>query len=1276
MACIEFTVNGRKCSVDESTPRDTSLNAYLRYILALPGTKAMCHEGGCGACIVSVRACRASGATETFSVNSCLVLVFSCHGWDITTIEGVGNRLTGYSDVQKRIAAFNGSQCGYCTPGWVMHMTSLQDKHLTMTELERSFGSNTCRCTGFRPILDAMKSFAVDASADLCQKVSDIEDIKICSKTNSICERRCSGLSEDSDWSVISDQQLDKLEKKKDDKMISFTFGKKKFFKIYDVDDVFDLLDKYGVDSYMFVDGNTGKGTVETFEYPRILIDISGVKSLKKYEFDQNLILGANMALEDCITLFKETAKSQSEFSYLAEFVKHFELVAHIPVRKIGSLAGNLMLKHANPSYQSDVFLLLETVGAVVVIKQSNGKKKTLSLLDFLKYDMRGMLMVAIELPPLSSKYVFRSYKIMPRNQNALAIVNAAFLFKLNPKTKIIEDADICYGNIGPTFVHAKGTEAFLKGKMVFNNVTLQAAIKILNKEIVLKYDPAQPSSDFRKKLAVGLFYKVILNICPPNALNPRYRSGAALVQRPLSHGSQEFQTDSSLYPLNQPVPKLEAAIQAAGEAKYANDIPPMPREVFGAFVQSTVHSGELVGVDSGDVLDIEGVIAVYTAKDIPGVNSFSVPGFQLQTEEEEIIVSKNILFYGQPVAIVIATSEALAVKVAKKVKVTYKNVPSSAPVLTIDQAKKDSKRYVASDTAIKPKGKGSDVKTVIKGVYEIEGQYHYYMEPVTCVVVPVDQGLEVYDSTQWMDLTQRAISRCLNMNESDIHLKVRRIGGGFGGKISRNVRTSTACALAAKLLNTPCRFVVPLQTNLATAGGRLPCQCEYEVGVDDNGKIQYLNATIVEDNGCSNNENILAYVSSGFTNCYVPDYFDVKMATVTTDTPSNTFARAPGTSEGMACVEHIMEHIAFAVQKDPTDVRIANMRTDDNDLPTLIDTWKKETDYDKRLQSIQEFNKANRWMKKAIKVNIMSFPVEYYGNYSAMVSIYRGDGTVTVTTGGVEMGQGVNTKVAQIVAYKLGIPLEMVTVLPNYSFTAANNVFSGSSIVSECVCYSAIKSCDTLNARLLPLRQKMSNPSWGALIKQAGDDQIDLTATYMMTDKENDLDSYSAFAVAILEVQLDVLTARYEILRCDILEDVGLSVNPTIDISQVEGAYVQGLGYFTTEKLVRDPQTGRLLSNRSLTYHVPLALDIPADFRVKLRFNSKNTTGVLGSKAVGEMGICTAHGITHVLRQCIHESRAESRYDTMNWINIDVPFDTESIMTALDVQLEEFLIT
>lgn len=245
------------------------------------------------------------------------------------------------------------------------------------------------------------------------------------------------------------------------------------------------------------------------------------------------------------------------------------------------------------------------------------------------------------------------------------------------------------------------------------------------------------------------------------------------------------------------------------------------------------------------------------------------------------------------------------------------------------------------------------------------------------------------------------------------------------------------------------------------------------------------------------------------------------------------------------------MEHIAFEIQKEPSEVRIANMRTDDNDLPELIPMFQKEVDFNKRQDEIKKFNATNRWMKKAITTSSMLFPVEFYKNYHAMVTIYR-DGTVTVTTGGIEMGQGVNTKAAQVCAYTLEIPLDYVTVIPNYSFTAANDVFSGSSIVSESVCFSIIKACGILQERLKPFKEMHTKSSWKDIIVKALDDQIDLVASYMMTDKEPELKNYNAYAVTVLEVQLDVLLGKFEILRVDILEDVGLSANPTIDVGQV----------------------------------------------------------------------------------------------------------------------------
>ncbi|CAK1542979.1 unnamed protein product [Leptosia nina] len=1256
MSVVEFTVNGRKCRVDNRIPRYTTLNAYLRYHLSLPGTKAMCHQGVCGACIVMVFGRRpTTGTYETFSVNSCLVLAVSCHGWEITTIEGVGNRLEGYSEVQKRMAANSATQCGYCTPGFVMQLHSLLHKNLTMAELENSFGSNTCRCTGFRPILDTIKSFGSDAPKNL---IDDIEDLKICKKN---CERKCSVNSE---WSVVSEEAANQI--------IKIDYGHDKYYKVWTVDDIFKVIKKAG-DIYRFVDGNTAKGVLpELFDYPPILIDISEVSALKQYSIDQNLILGANISIEDCLDIFKNESKTD-EFAYLDDFVKHLDVVAHISVRKIGSLAGNFIIKHLKREYQSDIFLLFECVGAVVTIRSGSGEL-TLTLPEFLDHNMNGCLIINFKLPPLGPTHVVRSYKISPRKQNALAIVNAAFNFNINRDTNRIEEAKIVYGNISPNFIHAADTERYLQGRYMFCNDTLQTAIHILDHELNPQIMPPQPSPEVRKKLAIGLFYKFILSISPADAYPYKYASGATEIFRPLSSGKQLYTTDPSMYPVTEPLQKLEALIQSSGEANYVNDLPIRMNDVFAAFVLSTVHGGAVDKINY-NILEEPGVVAIFTVKDIPGVNSFGFPGIPLQTEEEEILAYDKIKFCGQPVAILVAETEYLAAKMAEKVQVTYKNVPKTPAVITIDEAKKKKWRYKAGtnpDEKIVPKGKGENVTKVIKGKYETGAQYHYYMEPQTTIVIPVDKGLEVHSATQWIDLTQICVARCLGINESDVVVKVRRLGGGFGGKLSRSVQVAAACAIVARNLNRTCRFILPFETNITMIGKRPPIQCTYEVGVNDIGKIQYLNAKLIEDYGCSQNENILSYAAGSFPNCYNTDYFNLETASVVTDLPSNTFARGPGTFEGIAAIENIMEHIAFELGLDATDVRLANMKTDDNEIPEMIKTLKKEADYDKRCAEIIQFNADNCWKKKAIKISVMLFPVIYYGNYSVLVSIYR-DGTVTITTGGIEMGQGVNTKAAQVCAYKLGISVSLITLLPNFSFTCTNNVFSGSSIVSECVMFGVQEACDILLDRLHPVQVELGKPTWNELIKAATDKQIDLVAEYMMNDKEPRLKAYSAFGVAICETTLDVLTGRFQIDRVDILEDAGVSTNPIVDIGQVEGAFIQGLSYHTLEEFIYN-SIGKLLNNRALGYDVFLAKDIPVDFRVRLRFNSKNKNGVLGSKTVGEMGICTTYGIAYALRACIHESRKESGHKP-EWFTLGFPTNIEAILKALDVPLSNFVL-
>nr|XP_034833028.1 xanthine dehydrogenase-like [Maniola hyperantus] len=916
MDCVKFKVNGVECSVGNDVSSTTSLLEYLRRHLELRGTKYMCLEGGCGACIVSAVKCPGQAPQ---SVNACLVSVTSCQGWDITTIEQVGNRLKGYHPLQTTLAEYNGTQCGFCTPGWVMSMYSLlkSEPNLTMLDVERSLSSNLCRCTGYRPIFDAFKKFASDAAGRI--ELPDIEEL--CKNTKDTClGRDC----KDYDWCFVSNNDLE------DSILYIELKDGRQWFRVQTVADILQVLRTKGVDSYMLVAGNTGKGAYPIIENPRILIDISGVSEIRGFNFDQNLVVGAGSTLSEFIQILQEASDTEN-FEYLKIINEHIQFVAHVAVRNIGTIAGNLMIKHAHREFPSDIFLLLETIGARLTIISVDGTKKIVTMANFLAEDMKGKVILNVLMPPFSKENKVVTYKVAARSRNAHAIVNAGFFYKIKPDNRVA-DCRIVYGDLSPNFNRASKTEKFLVGKILFNNDTLQKAMKMLSDELIVTELPPEPSAKYRRKLALVLFYKGLLSLCPENILNPRYRSGAIKLPetRPVSTASQSFTTDPTVWPINQPLPKAEALLQCAGEAKYTEDIPKLPNEVFAAFVLSTVALGTITSIDATEALQQEGVIAFYIAKDIPGLNSFTSPDLTEFTVNEEILCSKEVQYYNQPIGIIVADTFHLADRA------------------TLMDCLKDCQKEILNKLKIK-------------------------------------------------------------MRQSNICL--RRTLEYFGlitRKDARNIENPWSLGRS-------------------------------KIGVNENGVIQYLNFDLYDDNGFIVNEPLIGLTLDVFSNCYNQEAWTYRSFNVITDTHSNTWIRSPGTLEAISSSEEMMERISYELGIDPLQ---ANAFTD-----------------------------------------------------------------------------------------------------------------------------------------------------------------------------ASDVHNFDVYGVTLAEVEVDVLTGQFQITRVDLLEDVGRSVNPDIDIGQVEGAFIMGVGYFTSEETIFDRKTGELLTDRTWNYFVPGGTDIPQDLRIYFRKKSYSNDAILGSK-------------------------------------------------------------
>lgn len=493
---MNFKVNGRECKIlaGEISP-DTSLNTYLRTHLCLTGTKFMCEEGGCGCCNVAIQGVHPVTKEQfTLAINSCLFLVYSCHDLSITTIEGLGNKKTGYHSMQQRLAHFDGSQCGFCSPGFIMNMFSLyigKYGSVTAEEIEDSFGGNICRCTGYRPILDAFKSFATDGMRDIKDLCGDIEDLTLqkCPKSGNICAGKCRS----------------SLHIKPDDSAI--------WHKAYTLSEVLQILSSVGNQKYRLVAGNTAHGVYKMPYDIEVFIDVSSVTELRDHTIGNTIVLGGNVTITEWMAILLEASDQRSGFSYCRLVRDHLNQMATIPVRNVGTIAGNLMIKHDHNEFISDIFLVLATIGATITITDTTGNHQTVSPRDFLTVDMDKKVITLITMPWIApDRYRLKFYKVSDRAQNATIYMNAGFLLEMNQGSGFVISSTIVYGGVNPNFVRAKSVEKCINGKDLFHNKTIQSVVNEISSKFSFDDSLPNTSAEFRRILAKGLFYKVYLN--------------------------------------------------------------------------------------------------------------------------------------------------------------------------------------------------------------------------------------------------------------------------------------------------------------------------------------------------------------------------------------------------------------------------------------------------------------------------------------------------------------------------------------------------------------------------------------------------------------------------------------------------------------------------------------------------------------------------------------------------------------------------------------------
>jgi xanthine dehydrogenase/oxidase len=1389
---LEFYINGTRHIVENPDP-SVLLIDYLRSTeVGLTGTKHPCGQGGCGGCTVMLSYYdNAAGKVVNVSINSCLRPIVALDGMEITTIEGLGSVNMEISPVQYAIAKDNGSQCGYCTPGFVMNMHSLlienEGKDLTQKQIEQAFDGNICRCTGFRPILYAMKSFASawtykdEAGTPVCH-VDPAERVK----------------------HYDTPRGIDTDNLNKNPRTLHFAKDGCRWYRPLQVKDVHQLMETYKDSAEVkLVGGNTSPGIPAVNPVnPKVFIDISQIKELRQTVVDtKQITVGALTTYTEFLSLLEDQLEKAAAGPQKGLEALHYMAIrtAGKIVRNAATLAGNTMLVARNVTsgypFPSDLFIALSVLDTQLSVSTSAGTDK-IHILDFIhKYSSdpayaRTAIITAYHIPLTSENDYVQTYKVAIRKENSHSLANAGFKVNLG-KGNTIETANLVISGITTHPFRAKETETYLKGK-VFDPAALEGGLKVLTKEVAgvigtlpqwfVNLPTEGVDNSFRLALLQSYFYKffvyVLYIISPSQVPECDVSAPAVEFDRPVSKGQQNFKTYKEEYPVSWPMIKFSAFEQASGEAIYTHDIPVPVKGLQGAFVTSTrtyanfhYHIPDGNGGSRKREVDevikhvkskFPGVVNYFTYRDIP-------PGGQNGTDEydapDPIFCVDEVTTYGQCIGLVVAEKEQTAIDAAAYLSENCIAYAEYDPILTIREAVKkgsifpgytretdDNQKITRSGSDIGwilksgPKGlepgimygattlSGNDC-VIVAGTQKTGCQIHFYMETQSCFSEPGEhKKMKLHPSSQSPTSIQSDAAGTLNINANNVDVSIKRLGGGYGGKTTRTPYVASPTTLASRLLKKPVRVAMPRKVDSLMIGHRHPFLGEYNIAIvpegKDKGKIM---GTVFEfySNGGNTVDcsfDVMDCAILGSDNSYSIKNFQAEGHVCKINVSSNGAMRSYGSVQAGLITEEAIEAGAYKIGMLPEDVREKNLYTMGDYTPygqqldycIIKDVWKrlrKTSDFDKRLAKVNEFNKANKWKKRGISMIPMKYGLGYNLGFlmqgGALIDIYSDDGSVLVSHGAVEMGQGVMTKIAQIAAETLNVPLNLIEMAGTRTSVVPNPVGTGATSSTDLnggavrkACEIQRKKLETMCLQLLHLNGTdwcrdeglnywdykegwkavvTTSPSsgtpktgmiWNNVISQAFDQMVDLSsqALYrtpgLIKDKDQQFYGYT-YSACCTEVEIDVLTGESNIIRTDMCYDMGKSLNPAIDIGQVEGAYVMGAGYMLTENVVWEPKgtpnpAGRMNTPNTWTYKPPCAATIPIDFRVDLFPREEasevpeNPNLLMSSKGVGEPPLVLANTVFFAIKHAVLAARKD-RGDN-DWFRMDAPATVQEI--------------
>ena len=1224
---FEFTLNGESIVV-AGVAATTTLLDWLRST-GRTGSKCGCAEGDCGACSVALVERDAAGRPTYRAINSCIALLPIFAGREVVTVEGLaGGGNEKLHPVQSAMVEHYGSQCGYCTPGFVMSAFEgyYRDGAKSQAQLCDQLCGNLCRCTGYRAIRDA----ATDAWAQRTPE-RDAKD-------------------------PFAQRLKDAVEPPT---ALNYAGAGEVFLRPTSLPELFALRSRYP--QAKLVAGATEIGVELNKKHSRFpaLISLEGVPELTRItSTSMEWRIGAAATL----TAIEEALGD--EFPSMAKMLAVF---ASRQIRNRATLGGNLVT--ASPIGDSAPVLL--TLDASVVVASTLGDR-TLPLDGFFTGYRQTKLrpdevMKEIVLPRaawsrgLTRRVDFQ--KVSHRRELDISIVAGAFAVDCDA-SGVVRHARIAYGGVAVMPLRARKAEAALEGKKLSD--AAGAVAEILRGEFT-PIDDLRGSAEYRRGIVVALWEKFVAGATSLAMDAPATFAGSA--PWPVEAASRQLRHES-------------AVGHVTGRAQYVGDTAEK-QPMFEVWPVTSPHArAKIKRRDAGAALGVPGIAAVLMAEDVPGHNNVGV-----SRHDETLFAADEVLYHGHIVALVVGESLAACRAAATLVQVEYEPLP---PVLTIRDA--IAQESFHNPPRLMTRGDCAAAMNAapqkLAGEFEFGGQEHFYLETHAAWAEPGDDGdVFIASSTQHPSEIQAIVSEVLGLPRNKIVVQAPRMGGGFGGKETQGNTPAALVALAAQKTGRPVRVQFDRDLDMQLTGKRHPFYAKFEVGFTNDGVIRAMQADLFSNGGWSLDlsqpivDRALFHLDNAY---YLPAVrFTGRIAK--TNLASNTAFRGFGGPQGMLVIEEIVDRVARALGLPPEAVRERNLYHGTGETNTthygadigdnrIQKVWwqvQKQAKFLERRKEIATWNGAHARVKRGIAVTPVkfgiSFTLTHYNQAGALVHVYQ-DGTVQVNHGGTEMGQGLHTKILGVAMRELGLPASAIRMMPTSTDKVPNTSATAASAGADLNGAAVRNACTTLRERMAPVAAKLLKVSAGAadigfadgfvfsksepdarlpfakVAVQCYHERVSLSATGFYATPGIHWDwktvsgrpfAYYACGAAVAEVEVDGYTGMSRVRRVDIVHDVGDSLNPGVDRGQIEGGFVQGMGWLTSEELKWDA-AGRLLTHSASTYQIPAISDAPMEFNVTLLPDAANDKAVHGSKAVGEPPLMLAFSVREAIRDAV----------------------------------------